>query len=164
MHAEGSYGVVYKCMDMVTDRLVALKRIKLEMEHNDSMPTTALREITLLRTLCHPNIVKLEHVILQPKGLYLVFEFVELDLKKFLDNSAQYVTGDLLKSYTTQLFEGLAYCHATGTMHRCVCVHTYLCMYIFTCIHLCACMHNGQMERSAFTAKCIHLHLPICRI
>jgi serine/threonine protein kinase len=109
---------VYKCLDKATSTLHALKRIKLEMEYGESMPATTLREITVLRSLRHPNIVKLEHVIFQPKQLYLVFEFVELDLKKFLDNSTQPLAADLLKSYTAQLFEGLAFCHAAGVMHR----------------------------------------------
>jgi hypothetical protein len=56
----GSYGVVYKCMDRFdNDRLVAMKRIKLEVEEDQGIPPCALREITLLRLLNHPNVVKL---------------------------------------------------------------------------------------------------------
>lgn len=54
---EGTYGVVYKAKCLKTGRIVALKRIRLEVE-DEGVPSTALREISLLRELEHPNIVK----------------------------------------------------------------------------------------------------------
>lgn len=54
---EGTYGVVYKSMDLQTNTVVALKRIRLETE-DDGIPSTALREISVLRELEHPNIVR----------------------------------------------------------------------------------------------------------
>lgn len=54
---EGTYGVVYKSLDLTTKQVVALKRIRLETE-DDGIPSTALREISVLRELEHPNIVR----------------------------------------------------------------------------------------------------------
>lgn len=54
---EGTYGVVYKAKCLKTGRDVALKKIRLEVE-DEGVPSTALREISLLRELEHPNIVK----------------------------------------------------------------------------------------------------------
>lgn len=54
---EGTYGVVYKSVDLQTKQVVALKRIRLETE-DDGIPSTALREISVLRELEHPNIVR----------------------------------------------------------------------------------------------------------
>ena len=54
---EGTYGIVYKCKDLVTNQLVALKKIRLEKE-DDGVPSTAIREISLLKGLKHPNIVE----------------------------------------------------------------------------------------------------------
>ena len=68
---EGAYGVVYKAIDMLTNRAVALKKIRIEIE-DEGIPTTALREIVLLRQLEHPNVVKLENVVMDPARLYLV--------------------------------------------------------------------------------------------
>ena len=62
---EGAYGVVYKAIDMLTNRAVALKKIRIEIE-DEGIPTTALREIVLLRQLEHPNVVKLENVVMDP--------------------------------------------------------------------------------------------------
>ena len=54
---EGTYGIVYKCRDLVTGEMVALKKIRLEKE-DDGVPSTAIREISLLKGLKHPNVVE----------------------------------------------------------------------------------------------------------
>jgi len=59
---EGTYGVVYRCKDVVTGETVALKKIRLEKE-DDGVPSTAIREISLLKGIKHPNIVELKEVI-----------------------------------------------------------------------------------------------------
>ena len=53
----GTYGVVYKCVDSRNGEIVALKKIKLEKE-DDGVPSTAIREISLLKGIKHPNIVE----------------------------------------------------------------------------------------------------------
>ncbi len=54
---EGTYGVVYKCKDLRSGEIVALKKIRLEKE-DDGVPSTAIREISLLKGLKHPNLVE----------------------------------------------------------------------------------------------------------
>lgn len=54
---EGTYGVVFRCRDKVTGEVVALKKIRLEKE-DDGVPSTAIREISLLKGIKHPNIVE----------------------------------------------------------------------------------------------------------
>jgi serine/threonine protein kinase len=78
---EGTYGVVYKGIDLWNNSFVALKRIRLETD-DEGIPCTTLREIAVLRQLKHPNIVELTDVVQQSWRLYLVFEFVDMDLKK----------------------------------------------------------------------------------
>jgi serine/threonine protein kinase len=68
---EGTYGVVYKAVDKHTNRTVALKKIRLESE-DEGVPSTAMREISLLKELAHPNVVHLHDVIHQSDKLYLV--------------------------------------------------------------------------------------------
>ena len=55
---EGTYGQVYKAKDRISDTIIALKRIRLESE-DEGIPSTAIREISLLKELRHPNIVRL---------------------------------------------------------------------------------------------------------
>ncbi|XP_063177838.1 cyclin-dependent kinase 2-like, partial [Chroicocephalus ridibundus] len=115
---EGTYGVVYKARNKVTGEVVALKKIRLDTE-TEGVPSTAIREISLLKELNHPNIVKLLDVIHTENKLYLVFEFLHQDLKKFMDSSS--ISGialPLIKSYLFQLLQGLAFCHAHRVLHR----------------------------------------------
>ena len=54
---EGTYGVVYRAVNLETGEIVAIKKIRLEKE-DDGVPSTAIREISLLKNLKHPNIVE----------------------------------------------------------------------------------------------------------
>lgn len=54
---EGTYGVVYKAKERDTDRTVALKKMRLDGE-DEGVPSTAIREISLLRELRHNNVVR----------------------------------------------------------------------------------------------------------
>ena len=81
---EGTYGVVFKARDKETDSIVALKKIRLE-NTDEGIPSTAIREISLLQELHHPNIVELKDIVHGENKLYLIFEFFNLDLKKYLD-------------------------------------------------------------------------------
>ena len=54
---EGTYGYVYKARDQNSNDTVALKKIKLENE-DEGVPSTAMREISILKELNHPNIVE----------------------------------------------------------------------------------------------------------
>jgi serine/threonine protein kinase len=54
---EGTYGTVFKANTIASGEFVAIKRIKLEAE-DEGVPSTAIREISLLKELDHENIVK----------------------------------------------------------------------------------------------------------
>lgn len=114
---EGTYGVVYKAEDKNTKRTVALKKIRLKKE-TEGVPSTALREISLLKELNHPNIVQLEDVVYCDQKLYLVFEYLELDLKKLLETRSAGLSMRTAKSYLYQLLRGLSYCHSRCILHR----------------------------------------------
>lgn len=83
---------------------MALKKIRLEVE-DEGVPSTALREISLLKELEHPNVVKLldvEHSQV-PSRLYLVFEWLDQDLKKYMDScGSNGMNAKLIKSYLYQ--------------------------------------------------------------
>lgn len=57
---EGTYGVVYKAREKGTERIVALKKMRLDAE-DEGVPSTAIREISLLRELRQSNIVRYVH-------------------------------------------------------------------------------------------------------
>jgi len=93
---EGTYGVVYKCKNKETQEFCALKKIRLENE-DEGIPSTAIREISILKQMKHPNIVNLIDLIHGEKKLYLVFEFMDYDLKKFLDKNGTALPSQLVK-------------------------------------------------------------------
>lgn len=114
---EGTYGVVYKAKDRVTGEIIALKKIRLEAE-DEGIPSTAIREISLLKELQHPNIVRLYDVVHTEHKLTLVFEFLDQDLKKYLDVCDSGLEIPILKSFLYQLLTGVAYCHHHRVLHR----------------------------------------------
>jgi len=113
---EGTYGVVYKAKDRLDGRFIALKKIRLEHE-DEGVPSTAIREIAILKELNHPSIVCLLDVVNYQNKLYLVFEFLDQDLKKYMDTLNE-MDPSLVRSYTKQLLQGLLYCHQRRILHR----------------------------------------------
>eukprot|EP00930_Biecheleria_cincta_P014309 TRINITY_DN1236_c0_g1_i1.p1 TRINITY_DN1236_c0_g1~~TRINITY_DN1236_c0_g1_i1.p1 ORF type:complete len:296 (-),score=66.86 TRINITY_DN1236_c0_g1_i1:52-939(-) len=113
---EGTYGVVYKAQD-ANGEIYALKTIRLEAE-DEGIPSTAIREISLLKELQHPNIVRLCDVIHTERKLTLVFEYLDQDLKKLLDHCDGGLDSATTKSFLYQLLRGIAYCHQHRVLHR----------------------------------------------
>ena len=114
---EGTYGVVYKAKDRISETIIALKRIRLEAE-DEGIPSTAIREISLLKELRHPNIVRLYDVVHTERKLTLVFEYLDQDLKKYLDVCDGGLDATIVKSFLYQLLTGVAYCHHHRVLHR----------------------------------------------
>jgi len=114
---EGTYGVVYKAKNRENGEIVALKRIRLESE-DEGVPCTAIREISLLKELDHPNIVRLYDVIHSDRKLTLVFEHLDLDLKKYLDEHSGFLPLTVVKNLLFQLLKGIACCHEHRILHR----------------------------------------------
>jgi serine/threonine protein kinase len=114
---EGTYGEVYKARCTRSGEIRALKRMKLDQE-DEGVPSTAIREVSLLKILNHPNVVKLHDVFCSQKKLYLIFEFVDSDLKKFMKQRGTPLTPEMVKSFARQLVLGVDYCHANRIIHR----------------------------------------------
>ena len=91
--------------------------MKLDQE-DEGVPSTAIREVSLLKMLDHPNVVKLFDVYCSPKKLFLIFEFVDSDLKKFMKARNQPLTPEMVRSFAYQLVAGVDYCHANRIIHR----------------------------------------------
>jgi negative regulator of PHO system len=95
-----------------------LKEIHLDSE--EGTPSTAIREISLMKELKHDNIVALHDVIHTENKLMLVFEHMDCDLKKYMD-----ANGDkgalkplVIRSFMYQLLKGIDFCHKNRVLHR----------------------------------------------
>ncbi|XP_009768104.1 protein IMPAIRED IN BABA-INDUCED STERILITY 1-like isoform X2 [Nicotiana sylvestris] len=116
---QGTYSSVYRARDIETGKMVALKKVKFDNFQPDSVRFMA-REITILRKLDHPNIMKLIGIITSRLSccIYLVFEYMEHDLSGLLSCPDIKFTDLQIKCYMRQLLSGLEHCHSRGIMHR----------------------------------------------
>ncbi|KAI0024506.1 Pkinase-domain-containing protein [Xylariomycetidae sp. FL0641] len=113
----GTYGKVFKGVHVYTQELVALKRIRMEGER-DGFPVTAVREIKLLQSLRHTNIVNLLEVMVEKNDCFMVFEYLAHDLTGLLNHPSYKLDDAQKKHLAKQLFEGLDYLHVRGVLHR----------------------------------------------
>ncbi|KAJ7414109.1 cyclin dependent kinase 17 [Willisornis vidua] len=114
---EGTYATVYKGRSKLTENLVALKEIRLE--HEEGAPCTAIREgVSLLKDLKHANIVTLHDIVHTDKSLTLVFEYLDKDLKQYMDDCGNIMSMHNVKLFLYQILRGLAYCHRRKVLHR----------------------------------------------
>lgn len=115
-----------------------MKKIRLEAE-DEGVPSTAIREISLLKEMNNPNIVRLLNIVhADGHKLYLVFEYLDLDLKKYMESlpTAQGGRGKplpenasvllqtlglgeaIVKRFMSQLVHGVRHCHSHRVLHR----------------------------------------------
>nr|CAG4643288.1 EOG090X081V [Ilyocryptus agilis] len=114
---EGTYGTVFKAKNRENQEIVALKRVRLD-DDDEGVPSSALREICLLKELKHHNIVRLHDVLHSDKKLTLVFEHCDQDLKKYFDSLNGEIDCERVQSLMYQLLRGLAFCHSKNVLHR----------------------------------------------
>ena len=114
---EGAYGKVYKARSVRTGEAVAMKQMNFDAQV-EGVPTTAIREIALLKELSHPNVVRLLDVFCKPNKLVLVFEFLENDLKKYMKALDGPLSPFTVKHFAYQLCRGVEFCHANRIIHR----------------------------------------------
>ncbi|CAN6578637.1 unnamed protein product [Malus baccata var. baccata] len=116
---QGTYSNVYKARDLISGKIVALKKVRFDNLEPESVKFMA-REINVLRKLDHPNVIKLEGLVTSRMScsLYLVFEYMEHDLSGLAATSGVKFTEPQVKCYMKQLLSGLEHCHNHGVLHR----------------------------------------------
>ncbi|KAM7266484.1 hypothetical protein ACFE04_004381 [Oxalis oulophora] len=116
---QGTYSNVYKARDLETGKIVAVKKVRFVNLDADSVRFMA-REITILRRLDHPNVMKLESIVTSKNSasLYLVFEYMDHDLAGLSAAPTVQFSEAQIKCYMQQLFHGLEHCHSRGVLHR----------------------------------------------
>jgi cyclin-dependent kinase 12/13 len=125
---EGTYGQVLMGRDKLSDEIVALKKVRMDQE-KEGFPTTAIRELKMLRSLRHENVVRLKEIVTGQNAkksnamrnrheIYMVFEYADNDLGGLLDTPSVVFTEGHVKAYMKQLLQGLWYCHEREVLHR----------------------------------------------
>ena len=114
---EGTYGKVYKAKNIVTSHFVALKRLRMESER-EGFPITAMREMRLLQSFDHRNIVSLLEIMVENKQIYMIFDYADHDLSGLLSNPDVKLSHGNCKYFFLQLLEGMQYLHSKHVIHR----------------------------------------------
>ncbi|XP_010414910.1 PREDICTED: probable serine/threonine-protein kinase At1g54610 isoform X2 [Camelina sativa] len=116
---QGTYSNVYKAKDMLTGKIVALKKVRFDNLEPESVKFMA-REILVLRRLDHPNVVKLEGLVTSRMScsLYLVFQYMDHDLAGLASSPVVKFSEPEVKCLMRQLISGMEHCHSRGVLHR----------------------------------------------
>ncbi|KAI4313568.1 hypothetical protein L6164_026533 [Bauhinia variegata] len=109
---------VYKCLNRDTNLVVSVKVFSILEEQNEGIPGSIIREISLLKELKHPNIVRLLKVLNKGYDIFLVFERPEIDLDEFIKNQTIPKDALLVKKFLHQMLSAIAYLHSHNVLHR----------------------------------------------
>jgi len=113
----GQFGSVVSATKEGTDQIFAIKRISKESIARSSMTDQVKKEISIMKSLKHPYIVRTYDVLMSPKYVFICMENVtggELHSKISQGKLDDYTSS----RYTRQLCEALKYCHDQRICHR----------------------------------------------
>mmetsp|Transcript_20194 Transcript_20194/g.51535 ORF Transcript_20194/g.51535 Transcript_20194/m.51535 type:complete len:444 (+) Transcript_20194:64-1395(+) len=118
----GTFANVYKALRQDTEprELVAIKMLPLdEEEESGGIPAAQIREVSLVKQVDHPNVVRMMDIYTTSSALYLVFELMDMDLRAFMRaNPDHFLCPDGLRSAMRQCVLGLHHCHVRRIIHR----------------------------------------------
>jgi serine/threonine-protein kinase len=119
---EGGMGVVYLARDIHTETDVVIKAIRAEYSHRKDFRDRILAEGRTLARIDHPNVVRLNAVVVEPAALYLVMQFIEGEsLDRTIERHVQMRTPiplDLTLRVFFQVLDGVGAAHREGVIHR----------------------------------------------
>lgn len=116
----GAYGAVIKAKDKRTGDYVAIKKLHKIEDIIDAK--RILRELRILRTFKHENIIDLRNVVFNEEStgfgeIYLVTNLMEIDLYSVIRNK-QSLTDDHIQFIIYQILRALLYLHSANIVHR----------------------------------------------
>ncbi|MFS7901523.1 putative protein kinase CAMK-CAMKL-CHK1 family [Helianthus anomalus] len=113
----GAFAKVYHARDVHTEQSVAIKAINKQRIIKGGLAANVKREISIMRRLRHPNIVRLLEVLANKKKIFFVLEFAKGG-ELFNKVAKSRFSEDLSRRYFQQLISAVGYCHSRGVFHR----------------------------------------------
>nr|KJB42551.1 hypothetical protein B456_007G157300 [Gossypium raimondii] len=113
---DGTCGSVFKAFNIETFEIVAVKKMKRKFYFWEECMN--LREVKALRKLNHPNIVKLKEVVRENNELFFIFEYMEHNLYQIMRERQEPFSEWEIRSFMSQMLQGLAHMHRNGYFHR----------------------------------------------
>lgn len=118
MLGKGAFGRVNLGLHRLTRRLVAIKAINMEFMKDESSKKKMSNEISILKILRHPNVVKLLETYDTDKHHLIVMELCPGgDLLNYVRKRRK-LNENMAKFVFKQIMEGIAYLHQNGVVHR----------------------------------------------
>ena len=114
----GGMAVVYKAIDLLMKRIVAVKMLRDEIAADEQSVRRFINESKAVAMLSHPNIVNIYDVSVRDNVKYIVMEYVEgITLKNYMTRKGILSVREII-SYSEQILQALEHAHAKGIVHR----------------------------------------------
>lgn len=118
---KGKFAIVYRAQKISDQTIVALKRISVDMI-DDKAREKCLKEVRLLASLDHPNVIKYMDSFISENDLVIVVEWAAAgDLKRQLRKAQERGVGfeeRVIWKYFSQICEAIKHMHEKRVMHR----------------------------------------------
>jgi len=114
----GGMADVYKAVDIIEDKIVAVKILKNEFSDDEEFLRRFRNESKAIAVLSHPNIVKIYDVGFTEKIQFIVMEFIDgITLKEFIEQQGVLKWKDAIH-FIIQILRALQHAHDRGIVHR----------------------------------------------
>ncbi|MBQ8623566.1 MAG: Stk1 family PASTA domain-containing Ser/Thr kinase [Oscillospiraceae bacterium] len=114
----GGMADVYKAIDIMENRVVAVKILKSEFSENEDFVRRFRNESKAIAVLSHPNIVKIFDVGYENDMQYIVMEHIDgITLKEYIEQQGLLKWRDCVH-FTIQILRALQLAHDRGIVHR----------------------------------------------
>nr|UFP37824.1 CIPK9 [Lonicera japonica] len=113
----GAFAKVYHARNIRTGQSVAIKAVSKQKVLKGGLTAHVKREISIMRRLHHPHIVRLLEVMATKTKVYFILEFAKGG-ELFAKIARGRFSEDLSRKYFRQLISAVGYCHSRGIFHR----------------------------------------------
>jgi len=114
----GGMADVYKGMDIVDNKTVAIKILKTEFADNEEFLSRFRNESKAIALLSHPNIVKIYDVGFSENLQYIIMEYIDgITLKDYIEKEKALKWKDAVH-FVIQILRALQHAHEKGIVHR----------------------------------------------
>ncbi|MCD7959977.1 MAG: Stk1 family PASTA domain-containing Ser/Thr kinase [Ruminococcus sp.] len=115
---EGGMANVYRAIDVLDNRMVAVKILKKEYSESEEFQRRFRNESKAIAVMSHPNIVKIYDMGFSERVQYIVMEFIDgITLKDYIDSEKVLNWKDAVH-FVIQILRALQHAHNRGIVHR----------------------------------------------
>ena len=120
---KGSFGEVYLSQREGRKEFFATKQIDRSFVYKKNLQQYLDNELSILKTLNHPNIVKFEYLLTTEKHYYITMEFINggdlsTCLKKYIEKYKMPFPEEIVQHLMRQILYALLYIHKKKIIHR----------------------------------------------